>query len=127
MNEITLIEAGIFSGIGGFLSERAFEAMGAMLIIAVGMLTKRYIIPLLQTIRARQIALHVFTIADDVTDYFAERFPNAHWSNWLDRAVDKIIDVTGVGKGPAERAVRAAITRKKDRLPADDAKLEGRS
>jgi hypothetical protein len=53
-------------------------------------------------------------IADDVTDYFRLKYPSAHWSVWLDRAVDKIIDVTGVGKNAAERAAKAAVARKKD-------------
>jgi hypothetical protein len=53
-------------------------------------------------------------IADDVTDYFRLKFPSAHWSVWLDRAVDKIIEITGVGRNAAERAAKAAMVRKKD-------------
>jgi len=113
MHEIMTIQAGVFSWLSGFFSERALEAIGAILILAIGILTKKYIVPLLKTARDRQMAEHVLTIADDVTDYFLERFPGAHWSIWLDRAIDKIIEVTGVGRGPAERAARAALNRKR--------------
>lgn len=131
MNGLSIIEAGIFSGITNFVSDRAFEAMGAILLIAVAMLTKKYILPLLVTAQAKQTAKHLLIIADDVTDYFAEKFPGAHWSIWLDRAVDKIIEITGVGRGPATRAAKASIHRKKEDLisqpsPAKE-KIKGRS
>ncbi len=127
MNELFIIKAGLIDEISGFFSARAFEALGAILLIAVGIITRKYIIPLLKTAHARQTAEHVLTIADDVTDYFILKFPNAHWSNWLDRAVDKIIEVTGVGRGPAERATKASIKRKNDRLPNNCGKIEGRA
>ena len=127
MNELFIIKAGLIDEISGFFSARAFEALGAILLIAIGMITKKYIIPLLKTVHARQTAEHILTIADDVTDYFILKFPNAHWSNWLDRAVDKIIEITGVGREPAERVVRASIKRKKDRLPNKSDKIEGRT
>lgn len=131
MDKLFIIEAGLFSGITNFISNRAFEAMGAILLIAIAMLTKKYIVPLLVTAQAKQTAKHLLIIADDVTDYFAEKFPSAHWSVWLDRAVDKIIEITGVGRGPAIRAAKAVIHRKKDQpgnqpLPAEK-KIEGRS
>ncbi len=127
MSELLIIKAGFLSGIGDFFSARALEAIGAILLIAIGMFTKKYIIPLLKTAQARQTALHVLTIADDVTDYFVEKFPSAHWSSWLDRAVDKIIEITGVGREPATRAAKASINRKKARLAPVDGKIEGRS
>jgi hypothetical protein len=82
---------------------------------------------LLKTTLARQTADHLLIIADDVTDYFAAKFPGAHWSVWLDRAIDKIIDVTGVGRGPAERAARASLNRKIDKLAVVSGKLKGES
>ena len=127
MIDLITIHAGIFSWLSGIFSERAFEAIGALLILVLGLLTKKYIIPLLKTARDRQIAEHVLTIADDVTDYFLERFPQAHWSVWLDRAIDKIIEVTGVGRGPAERAARAALSRKKRAGDSQGEKIEART
>lgn len=116
MHEVIIAKAGIFSGIISFFSGQAIEAIGAILILVIGLLVKKYVVPLLKTELARQTANHVLIIADDLTDYFAAKFPNAHWSVWLDRAVDKVIDVTGVGRGPAERAVTAAINRKQMKL-----------
>jgi hypothetical protein len=127
MQELFLNQAGIFGNITNFLGDQGLQAIGALLILAIGILTRKYIVPLLKTELARQTASHLLIIADDVTDYFAEKFPGAHWSVWLDRAIDKIIEVTGVGRGPAERAAKAAISRKKARLAMADGKLEGRS
>ncbi len=57
------------------------------------------------------MAQWVVIIADDVTDYFRLKFPAAHWSVWLDRAVDRIIEITGVGRDVADRAAKAALLR----------------
>jgi len=127
MEELTIIKAGLLSGIGELITEQSLSALGALILLVVGMVTKKYLIPLLKTAQAKQTAGHVLIIADDVTDYFAEKFPSAHWSVWLDRAVDKIIEVTGVNRGPAERAARAAVCRKKSRLPIGEGKIEGKS
>ena len=125
-NELLTINAGVLDGITGFFGAWAYEALAAILLVVVGMITKKYIIPLLKTMHARQTAEYILILADDITDYFAEKYPNAHWSNWLDRAVDKIINVTGIGEGPAERAVRASIGRKKDRISAKTAKIDAK-
>ena len=108
MREISIINAGLGDLIGG----QAIEAIGALLLLAIGLITKKYIVPLLKTSLAKQTAGHVLLIADDVTDYFAEKFPGAHWSVWLDKAVDRIIDITGVGRDVAGRAARASVARK---------------
>jgi len=112
MHETLFIKAGLFDIIGNFFSERALDALGAIILIAAALITRRYILPLLKTQLARETARHILIIADDVTDYFAQKYPNAHWSIWLDRAVDKIIEVTGVGREVAARAAQAAICRK---------------
>lgn len=109
---IQYISAGLFSWAGNMLSEKSLEAVGTILLIYLGYLIKKEIVPLLKLKRNREIAGHVLVIADDVTDYFRLKFPSAHWSVWLDRAVDKIIDVTGVGRNAAERATKAVLARK---------------
>lgn len=114
MKEIIMMQAGIFGAVGDFFSNRAMEALGAILLIAVAILTKRYIVPLLQARLAREIAEHLLIIADDVTDYFVQKYPGSHWSVWLDRAVDKIIEITGVGRETATRAAQAALRRKQE-------------
>ncbi len=111
---IYYISAGLFSWIGGILTEKSLAAVGTILMIYLGYLIKKEIIPFLKAKRNREIASHILVIADDVTDYFRLKFPSAHWSVWLDRAVDKIIEITGVGRNAAERAAKAAMVRKKD-------------
>ncbi len=117
MKEIIMMQAGIFQFIGDFLSSRALEALGAILLIAVAVFTRRYLVPLLQARLAREIAEHVLIIADDVTDYFVQKYPGASWSVWLDRAIDKIIEITGVGRETATRAAQAALRRKQAFAP----------
>lgn len=131
MQELIVVKAGIFDILGNFLNQRAVEALGAIILIIVGIFTKRYIVPLLKSQAARETADHLLIIADDVTDYFAQKYPGAHWSIWLDRAVDKIIEITGVGRETANRVVRAAVYRKNGETPTNsprpEPKLEGKS
>lgn len=104
--------AGIFSWLGGLLTEQSIAALGAILMIYIGILVKKHLAPLLQIKRNREVAEYILVIADDVTDYFRLKFPSAHWSVWLDRAVDRIIEITGVGRDTADRAARASVARK---------------
>ncbi len=106
------VSAGLFSWIGEILTEKSLAAVGTILMIYLGYLIKKEIIPFLKLKRNREIAGYILLIADDVTDYFRLKFPSAHWSVWLDRAVDKIIEITGVGRNAAERAAKAAVARK---------------
>lgn len=107
--------ASLLSWVGDVLSEKSLAAIGTLLMLYFGYVIKKEILPLLQVKRNREIAEHLLVIADDVTDYFRIKFPGAHWSVWLDKAVDKIIEVTGVGRGAAGRAARAAVSRKDGR------------
>jgi hypothetical protein len=106
------IQAGIFSWLGDLLSDKSLAALGAVLMIYIGILVKKYLVPLLAIQRNRVVAQYILVIADDVTDYFKLKYPSAHWSVWLDRAVDRIIEITGVGRETADRVARAAVARK---------------
>ncbi|MEE9553977.1 MAG: hypothetical protein V3W18_06730 [candidate division Zixibacteria bacterium] len=108
-----LIQAGLFSFLGGLLTEKSIAALGTILLIYLGYVVKKELIPFLKVRRNKEMAQHVLLIADDVTDYFRLKFPQAHWSVWLDRAVDRIIDITGIGKDGARRAAQASMARKK--------------
>jgi hypothetical protein len=107
-----MLEATIFESIGGFLSDKGLEALGALLMLYLGLFIKKEIVPLLKDTRKREKAEYILVIADDVTDYFRLKFPSAHWSVWLDRAVDRIIEITGVGRDVADRAAKAAVARR---------------
>jgi hypothetical protein len=52
-------------------------------------------------------------IADDCVSYFALKFPSAHWSVWLDRAVDRIVENAHVNQDVADRVARASLYRAK--------------
>lgn len=108
------VEASIFSWVGDMLSEKSLAAIGTMLMLYLGYVIKKEVLPLLKVKRNREMASHILIIADDVTDYFRLKFPNAHWSVWLDKAVDRIIESTGVGRNVAGRAAKASIARKKE-------------
>ena len=116
-NEV-ISHASIFSWIGDIFTEQSLAAIGTLLMLYLGYIVKKEIVPLLEIRRNREIASHILIIADDVTDYFRLKFPSAHWSVWLDRAVDRIIEITGVGRETAGRAARAAVARKENRKPA---------
>jgi len=115
-------EAGVFSWLGSFLTEKSLAALGALLMIYLGIIIKKEVLPLLTAKRNREIAEYILVIADDVTDFFRLRFPSAHWSVWLDQAVDKIIEITGINKEVAGRAIKAAIVRKPEGAKLAEAK-----
>lgn len=117
-----MFEASVFNSIGGFLSDKGLEALGALLMIYLGIFVKREIMPLLQIRRNREVAEYILVIADDVTDYFRLKFPSAHWSVWLDRAVDRIIEITGVGRDVADRAAKAAVVRRGEAISRPEMK-----
>lgn len=107
-----LLNAGIFSWIGSILTDKSLAALGTILMIYLAYIVRKEIVPLLQIKKNKELAGYILVIADDVTDYFRLKFPSAHWSVWLDRAVDKIIEITGVEREVAGRALRAAVARK---------------
>lgn len=83
-----------------------------LLLLAVGWFTKKYIVPLLKTEIRRSVARYVLLIADEITDWLVMKYPKKKWTEWLDEAIDKLMDVTGVSKSVAERAIKASIARK---------------
>ncbi len=109
-------QAGLFSFIGNILTEQSLAALGALLMIYLAYIVKKELLPLLHVKRNREMARYVLIIADNVTDHFRAKFPQAHWSVWLDRAVDKIMEITGIGREGARRVAEAAMTRKSEYL-----------
>ncbi|MCJ7507320.1 MAG: hypothetical protein MUO85_01145 [candidate division Zixibacteria bacterium] len=89
------------------------SGMGGLVLVVLGWLIKKHLVPLLATDRARKLAQHILLIADEVTDYFLQKYPGKDWAEWLNQAIDKIMEITGIDKEIAERAIRAALERKK--------------
>jgi hypothetical protein len=106
-----IYHAGMFSFLEDFVGARSLAAVGSLLMIYLAYIVRKELVPLLKARRNREIAGHLLAIADDVTDYFRSKFPTAHWSVWLDRAVDRVIEITKVDREVAERVARASLAR----------------
>ena len=102
--------AGIFDWIGGLIPD---VAIVSAVLFLLGWLAKKFLKPLLEVEQNRAMAVWIAKIADDVTDELVARYPDAKWDDWLDKAVDKIIDVCDIKDEIAKRAATAAIGRKK--------------
>ena len=105
---ITLLPLSIFSNVSGWILSGA----GTLLTLIVTWLAKEHLLPYLSTQRRKKMADYILLIADEVTDYFRLKYPESKWTEWIDQAVDKIIEVTGVSREVATRAAQAAINRK---------------
>jgi hypothetical protein len=101
-----------FSVLGDWVTRNTFEALGAILILLLGWGVKKYLIPFLNTELKKKMAEYVLLIADEVTDQLVAKYPHNELFKWLDQAVDKIMEITGVSKEVATRAAQAALTRK---------------
>ena len=106
------MQANIFGSIWGAISGAGLNAIWGLVLIIIGFAVNKFVVPLLKTKLQREIAEHLLIIADDVTDYFVAKYPASDWAQWIDQAVDKIIEVVGVSPETAKRAAIAAIQRK---------------
>lgn len=102
----------IFSALGDWITVNTFHAFGAILLLFLGWAVKRYLIPFLDTELKKKMAEYVLLIADEVTDQLVAKYPQNEFLRWLDQAVDKIMEITGVSQEVATRAAQAALARK---------------
>lgn len=101
----------MFESTGNHLGDLAggiWTAVG----VGAAWLARQYLVPLLQVEKRRRFAGWIAAIADDVTDDLRMRYPGEAWAAELDRAVDRLIEVCGIDREVAERAVHAAVTRR---------------
>ena len=87
--------------------------VGSVILMVVGYIGKKYLIPYLVVAKRRQYAIWIAAIADELTDDLKARYPNNEWIHKLDAAVDRLMDVCDIKKVIAKRAVSAAVARKK--------------
>lgn len=99
-------------GIFSILQNKAEESLLAIVLIFLGWLVKKHLLPLLNSETKKKIAEHVLLIADDVTDWLTATYPDQKPYKYLDKAIDKIMEVCGVSREVAERAAKAALKRK---------------
>jgi hypothetical protein len=102
----------IFSSFGSWVTNNTLEALGAILLLLLGWVVKKYMLPYLNTELKKKMAEYILLIADEVTDQLVAKYPKNELFKWIDQAVDKIIEITGVSKEVATRAAQAAIARK---------------
>jgi hypothetical protein len=102
----------IISTFGDWVTTNTFDAVGAILLLVVGWAAKKYLIPFLNTELKKKLAEYVLLIADEVTDQLVAKYPKNELLKWMDLAVDKIMEITGVSKEVATRAAQAALARK---------------
>jgi len=95
-----------------FIQSALLPGLGSLGLLVLGWVVQKYLVPLLSTERKKKLAEHILLIADEVTDFFVLKYPTSNWTEWIDQAVEKIIQITGVEREVAVRAAKAAITRK---------------
>ena len=96
-----------------WISSPVDATISALLIFFIGWAAKKWIIPYLSTEARKKVAEYVLIIADEVTDWLVAKYPEQEVWKYLDKAVDKVMEVCGVSRTVAERAVSAALARKK--------------
>lgn len=110
-----IAHASIFGDVGNFVLTSLFKAAGGIwvvLSIVLVWMTKKHLVPLLAIERNRRYAEWIARIADEVTDDLVQKYPNERWTKFLDNAVDKVMEITGISKETARRAVTSAVARK---------------
>jgi hypothetical protein len=75
-------------------------------------LARQYLVPLLAVEKNRRYALWIAHLADEITDDLAARYPDSQLLEFLDEAVDKLMELCGIDGVTAERALSAAIKRR---------------
>ncbi len=86
--------------------------LGAVVMTVIAWAARKYLVPLLQTEQRRRYAQYIAVIADEVTDELRQKYPGKSWAVYIDEAVDRIIDICGIGPETARRAALASLARK---------------
>ncbi|MBD3218866.1 MAG: hypothetical protein GF310_11360 [candidate division Zixibacteria bacterium] len=89
--------------------ENAVIAFLGLVVVFVG---KNYLLPFLKIESRRRYASWIAHIADEITDDLVSRHPENRWLKFIDDSVDKLMDICGIEKEVASRAVNSALRRK---------------
>ena len=95
-----------------FISSSLLPGIGSLLLVVVGWVAQKYLVPFLATEQKKRLAEHVLLIADEVTSSLVLKYPASGWANWIDQAVEQIMQISGVSREVAMRAATAALVRK---------------
>lgn len=105
----------IWNAVVDFVSNHLLGLAGgiwAVVGLLITYLAKKYLVPFLQVEKRRRYAVWIAAIADEITDDLRLQFPGEKWIERLDEAVDQIMEICGIEKDIAQRAIRAAAARK---------------
>lgn len=107
-----MLVPGFLGGIFNWLTHPVDSTIVTLILFAMGWATKKWLIPFLSTEARKKVAEYILIIADEVTDWLVAKYPEKDIWKYLDKAVDKVIEVCGISREVAERAVEAAMARK---------------
>lgn len=96
-----------------FLKDWSLTALGSLLMLVLSWVAGKYLPKLLDTERKKRMAEYLLKIADDLTDYFIQKYPDSKYAQWIDQAIEKLMEICGVERDVAERVLKAVIERKK--------------
>lgn len=97
----------LFMQSGGWLG-----VLGSVGLMLAGFLAKQYVIPFLSIGHRQKYAEYIAAIADEVTDELRARYPEKDWLAHLDEAVETLIEICGISREVAMRAIKASAARK---------------
>ena len=102
----------LIAAFGDWVTDSPTQALGVLFFLLLGWAVRKYLIPYLNTEQRKKMAEYILLIADEVTDELVAKYPKNELAKWLDQAVDKIVQITGVSEEVANRAIQAALARK---------------
>lgn len=80
----------------------------------------KYLVPYLKVEKHRRYAEWIAHLADEITDDLVVAYPASEWLTYVDEAIDKLMEVCGIEKDIAQRAVNSSLERKKIALPENE-------
>lgn len=96
-----------------WVAQSAENSIISIVFLLMVWLVKKYLVPLIGTEIRQKTAELILRIADDITDELVGTYPDEKIYQYLDKAVDKLMEACGVSKEVATRAIKASLARKK--------------
>ena len=104
----------IISSIFDFIGSHVISLAGgvwSVVGVVAGYLAKKYLVPFLSVEKNRRYAEWIAAIADDLVAELMHKYPEKQWLTQLDKAIDRLIEICGIERPIAERAIKAAASR----------------
>ena len=78
----------------------------------VGYLANKFVIPFLKVGNRQKTAQYITIIADELIDELRHKYPDRKWLEYLDDALEKLVEICNIPHEVARRAIQAAASRK---------------